>query len=180
MKNEEFRVEKFETMASEYPKDRDIASLVEQFPEIHARIISWIRDAIRDRAWRRVDKFVLVAAAVKAEGLGDVLVEILCSDIEQVNREDYVCILGDLREVDAVDCLTNLAERTILTDGPSYWLIQKIIGSLGDIGTHDAREYLLAMTKEPWPKVLRWHAAVELQIEDELGFDEDEMLGWSE
>jgi hypothetical protein len=32
------------------------------------------------------------------------------------------------------------------------------------------------MTADSWPNPIRWHAAVALRVEDELGFDEDLML----
>ncbi|WP_053743392.1 HEAT repeat domain-containing protein [Streptomyces sp. NRRL WC-3618] len=66
------------------------------------------------------------------------------------------------------------------SDGPLYALCVKAIQSLGEIGTPEANRFLKGIaTSEPsvWPAPLRWHAAEELGIEDELGFDEDEMLG---
>ncbi|MFB1048993.1 HEAT repeat domain-containing protein [Streptomyces chrestomyceticus] len=61
-------------------------------------------------------------------------------------------------------------------DTPAYWLCQKVIASLGEIGTPEALECLRRMTASSWPDAVRWHAAVELENEEELGFDEDRML----
>ncbi len=69
-----------------------------------------------------------------------------------------------------------VAEDSVDEDSPAYWLCQKVVFSLGEIGTPEAREHLRRMTTLSWPDVVRWHAAVELGVEDELGFDEEQML----
>ncbi|KOG90570.1 hypothetical protein ADK38_07970 [Streptomyces varsoviensis] len=85
-------------------------------------------------------------------------------------------ILGEIREVDAVACLFRVAEKSVSEDAPAYWLCQKVISSLGEIGTPEAYECIREMTAQSWPDIVRWHAAVEVGIEDELGFDESHML----
>lgn len=59
-------------------------------------------------------------------------------------------------------------------------LAERVDFLLAEIGTPDALRLLRGIaTSAPgeWPDPLRWHAAEELGIEDELGFDEDAMLG---
>lgn len=85
-------------------------------------------------------------------------------------------ILGEIQDVSAVTCLSRVAKRSVIEDAPAYWLCQKVIASLGEIGTPESLECVRRMTTQPWPNPVRWHAAVELEIEDELGFDEDQML----
>lgn len=70
-----------------------------------------------------------------------------------------------------------VADGSVGKDAPAYWLCQKVVSALGEIGTPDAFERIRQMTDQSWPDVVRWHAAVELGIEDELGFDEGRMLG---
>ena len=73
-----------------------------------------------------------------------------------------------------------LAHRGRGTDGPFFPVCIKGIQALGEIGTPDAEQFLKTLaTSAPgeWPDPLRWHAAEQLGIEDELGFDEDQMLG---
>jgi hypothetical protein len=97
-----------------------------------------------------------------------------------VNREDLVDMLGELRAPEGVDAISALIRERKRSDGPFFPLCVKGVQSLGEIGTPDALALLrgIAMsTPDEWPDPLRWHAAEQLGIEDELGFDEDEMLG---
>ncbi|MFX4295382.1 HEAT repeat domain-containing protein [Streptomyces bohaiensis] len=157
---------------------RDAMSIAAGNPEVTQLIASWIREAAHAGNWTRVDKFANLAAPLRAPGLGGALQEILDSDAVGFNREDFVEILGEIRETDAVACLCRVAEGSLGEDAPAYWLCQKVIASLAVIGTPEAFEGLRRMTTQSWPDVVRWHAAVELEVEDELGFDEDQMLGW--
>ncbi|MFD4754277.1 HEAT repeat domain-containing protein [Streptomyces sp. NPDC058426] len=156
---------------------RDARSIAAGRPEVTQLIASWIREAAHAGNWTRVDKFANLAAPLQAPGLGGALQEILDSDAVGFNKEDLVEILGEIRETDAVACLFRVAEGSVDEDAPAYWLCQKVISSLGEIGTPEALERLRRMTSQSWPDVVRWHAAVELGVEDELGFDEDQMLG---
>jgi hypothetical protein len=156
---------------------QDASGIAVLHPGLGKVITSWIREAASAENWTRVDKFANLAAALRVSGLSDVLQEILDSNAEGYNEEDLVDILGEIREPRAVASLFRVAERSVSKDAPAYWLCQKVISSLGEIGTPEASERLLQMTDKSWPNVVRWYAAVELQIEDELGFDEDRMLG---
>ncbi|MCE7078730.1 HEAT repeat domain-containing protein [Streptomyces sp. ST2-7A] len=156
---------------------RDARSIAAGHPEVPQLIASWIREAAQVGNWTRVDKFANLAAPLRAPGLGGALLEILDSDAAGFNKEDLVEILGEIRERDAVPCLFRVAEGSVDKDAPAYWLCQKVISSLGEIGTPEALECLRRMTSPSWPDVVRWHTAVELGIEDEFGFDEDQILG---
>ncbi|WP_091646088.1 hypothetical protein [Micromonospora pallida] len=148
-----------------------------EFPETVRSISGWIRDAAAVRDWRRVERFANLAAVLNAPGLGEVLQLILDADVRDgLNEEDLVDILGEVRAVAAAGTIFQVVKRSLESDAPAYWLSQKAIGALGDIDTEEARRYLREMTTESWPNPIRWHAAVDLCIEDELGFDEDSML----
>ena len=69
-----------------------------------------------------------------------------------------------------------VVRRSLESDAPAYWLCQKAIFSLSELGSDEAERYLREMTSDSWPDPIRWHAAVALCIEDELGFDEDSMV----
>jgi hypothetical protein len=159
--------------------ERDARIIATQHPEVVDAIVSWIREAAQAMDWQRVGKFANLAAHLRPPGLGAVLQEILDSDFHGapgLNAEDLVEILGEIGATDSVACLFRVAERSVSSDAPAYWLIQKVILSLGELGTPGALELLHAMTAPPWPDPVRWHAAVTLGIEDDLGFDEDRML----
>ncbi|MYZ40141.1 MULTISPECIES: HEAT repeat domain-containing protein [unclassified Streptomyces] len=156
---------------------RDSRFIAAKYPEVTQFIVSWIREAARAGNWARVDKFANLAAPLRVPGLGGALQEILDSDAMGFNKEDLVEILGEIHALDAVPCLFRVAECSVGEDAPAYWLCQKVISSLGEIGTPEALGCIRQMTAVLWPDAVRWHAAVELGIEEELGFDEDRMLG---
>ncbi|MFD7339630.1 HEAT repeat domain-containing protein [Streptomyces violascens] len=118
-----------------------------------------------------------MAAPLRVEGLGEVLQEILDSGAAGLNKEDLVDILGEIQEVGAVASLFRAAEGSVSQDAPAYWLCQKVISSLGEIGTPEALECIRRMAGRSWPDAIRWHPAVELGIENELGFGEGQTLG---
>lgn len=157
--------------------EREARSIADRHPEVSGSILCWIHEAVEAENWTRVDKFANLAASLGVDGLGGVLQNILELDISGINKEDLVDILGEIRSADSVIPLFRLAERSLDKDAPAYWLCQKVVSSLGEIGTPEALGRTRQMTSETWPDVVRWHAAVELGIEEELGFIEDEMLG---
>lgn len=166
-----------ESLVNGFLTERDARSIAELHPGLCDVIVSWIREAAHVGSWARVEKFANLAAPLRVAGLGEVLQEILDSDAAGMNKEDLVDILGEIREVGAATCLFRVAEGSASKDAPAYWLCQKVISSLGEIGTPEAFERIRQMTAQSWPDTVRWHAAVELGIEDELGFGEDQMLG---
>ncbi|MER5333984.1 HEAT repeat domain-containing protein [Micromonospora sp. NPDC002717] len=166
-----------ESLVNGFVTERDARSIAELHPGLCGKIVPWIREAAHAGNWSRVGKFANLAAPLRVAGLGEVLQEILVQDAAGLNKEDLVDILGEIREADAVTCLFRVAERSVSKDAPAYWLCQKVISSLGEIGTPEALDHIRQMAAQSWPDAVRWHAAVELGIEGELGFDEREMLG---
>ncbi|TDD54487.1 hypothetical protein E1263_26970 [Kribbella antibiotica] len=148
-----------------------------EYPEVISSIAGWIREAAAREDWRMVERFANLAAPLAPPGVGEVLRELLDADIDQLNNEDVVDILGELRAVEAASSLFRAVERSLESDAPAYWLCQKAIGSLRDLETDEANDYLRTLTAATWPGPIRWYAAEALQIEDELGFAEDQMLG---
>jgi hypothetical protein len=147
-----------------------------EYPEVKESIVDWIRESSAAQDWRRVERLANLAAPLRAPGLGEALRDLLDANIAELNNEDIVDILGEIRETRAANSIFRLVERSVTSDAPSYWLCQKAILSLSDVDTDEAKGYLRAMTAANWPRPIRWHAAVALQIEDKLGFDEDHML----
>ncbi|MFF4607407.1 hypothetical protein ACFY12_32305 [Streptomyces sp. NPDC001339] len=176
-RSEQLQVEIVESLGNGFITEQVARSLAERHPELCDDIVSWIREAAHAENWTRVDKFANLAAPLRVAGLGAALQEILDSDAVGFNAEDLVDILGEIQEVGAVTCLFHVAERSVSEDAPAYWLCQKVTSSLGEIGTPEAHDHLRRMTAPSWPNTVRWHAAVELGAEEELGFDEDQMLG---
>lgn len=169
--------DRVKSLVTGFLTERDSRSISELHPGLRSAIVSWIREAAYAENWTRVEKFASLAAPLRVEGLGEVLQEILDSGAAGLNKEDLVDILGEIREVGAVSSLFRVAEGSLSKDAPAYWLCQKVIASLGEIGTPEALGRIRQMTAQSWPDAIRWHAAVELGIEDELGFDEVQMLG---
>lgn len=159
---------------------QDARNIAASYPEVPDVIVSWIREAAQNEDWDKVGKFANLAAHFNPPGLGETLQGILESSARhsvKLNKEDLVDILGEIGAVGSVQSIFRVAEESAEADAPAYWLIQKAILALGEIGTPEADECLRAMTEPAWAAPVRWHAAVMLGIEDDLGFDEDEMLG---
>lgn len=172
----EARVGVVDSLAHGFITKERAGEIAIEFPEIVPLVAGWIQQAADAQDWRRVERLANLAARFPAPGLGAVLTDLLDANIPELNTEDVVDILGEIREVAAADSLFRVVERSIESDSPAYWLSQKAIGSLSDLKTNEANDHLRAMTDKSWPDPIRWHAAVALGIEDELGFDEDEML----
>ncbi|MFF9691142.1 hypothetical protein [Streptomyces sp. NPDC014623] len=78
--------------------------------------------------------------------------------------------------------ISRVFEEEIDGDAPGYWLCKKCIAALGAVHfalqgarASDAADFLRQVATGDYPNQLKWEAAVELGIEDDLGFDEDEM-----
>ena len=149
-------------------------------PESRTRILDWLRNLSAEGDWRRFERLAGVAVHLHPDGLAPVLASVLTSGVPGVNAEDLVDMLGELRAPEAVEVISSLVQGRKDSDGPLYALCVKGIQSLGETGTTEANRFLKGVaTSDPsaWPAPLRWHAAEELGIEDELGFCEDERLG---
>lgn len=151
-------------------------------PAARQRVLDWLRIASTEGDWRRFERLASLALHLHPEGLGPVLAAVLVSGPPGVNTEDLVDLLGELRAPEGVEPVATLVRERKSTDGPYFTFSVKALQTLGEIGTPEAVEFLRSIaTGDPatWPDPLRWHAAEELGIEDELGFDEERMLGGS-
>ncbi|PWI17217.1 hypothetical protein DI272_25930 [Streptomyces sp. Act143] len=178
---ESARVERVEAILTGGYIGRDkAAEVAAKVPEARDRILGWLGAAADAEDWRRFERLAAAAVHLHPDGLAPILVRALAADATGVNSEDLVDMLGELRAPEAVEAIGRLVHRRRDVDGPFFPLCIKGIQALGEIGTPDAEQFLTTVaTSAPgeWPDPLRWHAAEQLGIEDELGFDEDEMLG---
>jgi hypothetical protein len=159
------------------PVTAEVAEVVqERFPEAAGSLERWIRSAAEARDWRRVERFANLGAAWRTPGLGSAIIHVLEANFDGLNQEDLVDILGEIGAVDAAGTIFRVVNRSLESDAPTYWLSQKAILALSELETDEADRYLREMTADSWPNPIRWHAAVALRVEDELGFDEDLML----
>ncbi|MFD3626595.1 hypothetical protein [Streptomyces sp. NPDC058698] len=151
-----------------------------EIPEVRTRVLGWLRTVSEAKDWRRFERLAGVAVHLRPDGLAPLLTSVLVSRPSGVNTEDLVDMLGELRAPEGVEPISSLVQERKDTDGPFFSFCAKGIQALGEIGGAEAERFLRSVAvSEPgaWPNPLRWHAAEELGIEDELGFDEDDMLG---
>ncbi|MFF5155335.1 hypothetical protein ACFY3N_03500 [Streptomyces sp. NPDC000348] len=151
-----------------------------EIPEVRSRVLGWLRTVAEAGDWRRFERLAGVAVHLRPDGLAPLLASVLVSRPSGVNTEDLVDMLGELRAPEGVEPISSLVREGKDTDGPFLSFCVKGIQALGEIGGAEAERFLRSVAvSEPgtWPDPLRWHAAEELGIEDELGFDEDDVLG---
>lgn len=151
-------------------------------PVARQRVLDWLRITSAEGDWRRFERLTALALHLHPEGLGPILAAVLVTRPTGVNTEDLVDLLGELRAPEGVEPVAALVRERKSTDSPYFTFCVKALQTLGEIGTPEAVGFLRGIaTGDPaaWPDPLRWHAAEELGIEDELGFDEDRMLGGS-
>ncbi|MEU7159868.1 hypothetical protein AB0A98_26040 [Streptomyces chrestomyceticus] len=113
--------------------EQDARAVADQYPDTYGSIVLWIREAADAGDWTRVGKFTNLAAPLRAAGLDAVVQGILDSGAPGCNAEDLVEILGG-GGGSAVACLFRVAERSVSEDAPAYWLCQKVIAALGEMG----------------------------------------------
>ncbi|SOD60134.1 hypothetical protein SAMN06297387_10225 [Streptomyces zhaozhouensis] len=149
----------------------------ESFPDAPQRIVGWLRLLTNEEEWATFNRFALLAAEFAPPGLVDVLRPVLQAAPTAANQEGLVEILGDLADPAATSTVIAYFDRTWPQETPFYSSSVKALEALGAIGTEEAQSFLRSLAEDHGkPAPLRWYAAVELQIEDELGFDEDTML----
>lgn len=147
-----------------------------QFPTANERIVPLMRMLAQRSDWDRFNDLENIAAYLNdVPDLDEVLIDVVRSGEGEGYLEDHIEILGELAKPTAVDTIIQVFTEREHSDGPAYWLCLKCIQALGSIGTPPAREFLRSIAEGDHPPRLKWEAAVDLQIEDELGFDEDEM-----
>ncbi|MEE1756764.1 hypothetical protein [Streptomyces sp. SP18CS02] len=140
-------------------------------------VLDWLGVCAARGEWTRFGRLAALAAELHPRGLGELLAPVIASGEAGAVLEDLVDIAGQVRAAAAVPALAGLIDSRGETDAPYFPLCVKCVESLGEIGTEEANAALRAVATGAYPDPLRWHAAVELGIEDDLGFDEDEMLG---
>ncbi|GLI00451.1 hypothetical protein [Phytohabitans aurantiacus] len=156
------------------PVTAEVARAVqERCPEVVDSLERWISAAAAAGDWRRVERFANLGAKLQAPGLDRVIMDLLEANHAGLNQEDLVDILGEIMAVDSASVIFGIVKRSIESDAPAYWLCQKAILALSELESDEASRYLKEMTADSWPNLIRWHAAVALCVEDELGFDED-------
>lgn len=156
--------------------DEVVYAVQGRFPGAVDSVERWIRVAAAACDWGKVERFANLGAKLHAPGLSRVIMDLLETNHAGLNQEDLVDILGELMAADAAGVIFRVVKRSLESDAPAYWLCQKAILALSELDSDEARRYLTEMTTDSWPGLIRWHAAVALCIEDELGFDEDSMM----
>lgn len=164
-------------IAKGYLDDEETAELARDFPEAASEVLGLLRELAAAREWPQFVRYAGLAAHLHPDGLADVIVPVIAEQRPTGDYEDLVEILGELRAAEAVPAVVALLTARYAAEAPYFSLSVKCIYALGTIGTAEANKALRAIATGDWPNPLRWNAAVELRIEDELGFDEDDMLG---
>lgn len=150
---------------------------LEEIPTAYDSIVDWLKEAKNAGDHTRFHALVNFAALLTPPGMPDVLIPIVESQEKGYLLEDIVEILGELESSEAVAAISTLLKKKSHGDEIDQSLCIKCIHALANIDTSEARSTLKDMTHENYPDILRWYAAFELEIEEELGFNEDEMTG---
>ena len=149
-----------------------------QLPGAGVRIASLLRMLAQRPDWIRFNALENIAVDLSdAPGLDRVLIDVVRSGEGAGYLEDRIEILGEFATPAAVEAITQVFTGRVHSDGPAYWLCLKCVQALGNIGSSPAKAFLRDIAEGEHPPRLKWEAAVELGIEDLLGFDEDEMCG---
>ncbi|MGP4101389.1 hypothetical protein [Nonomuraea sp. KM90] len=171
-------IDKVDSLIDGYISPERAQEISKRYPAVSSTVVKWIKESAAQRNWRRVERFANLAAALNVTGLGSAVIELVDSDVKGLDYEDLIDILGEIREEASANSMFRLAERSREHDAPTFWLCQKVILSLSELDTDEARDKLRMMTTAAWPSAVRWHAAVALGIEEQLGFVEEHMLGY--
>lgn len=153
-----------------------VREVLAELPALPGELSGWMRSSAESGDWRRLELLSAVAVHADPESVRDILPGVLDSGRPGMDREAFVDMLGEVRAVTAIPAVVRLARSSATDGGPYYSLTLRCIAALGEIDSTGARDALLELTASGWPDPVRWHAAVELGIEEDLGFDEDEML----
>lgn len=130
--------------------------------------------------WVRFNTFINLAVWLQPEALGKLLASVLKSQPYGVNVDDVVEILGEVRKLDAIPAISKVFEGRWPLEDPGHSFSIKCILAIKDIGGESADKLLRDVATGDYPNTLKWHAAEELDITEELGFDEEEMLSSSD
>lgn len=145
-------------------------------PGVEGGILHLLRWLAMSRDWNRFVLYANLAVHLHPDGLGEVISKALGAEGFNGVGEDLVDILGELNYEPGVPVVLQYLKRSIPGDSPYYSISEKCVHVLGELNSLDAKKALRELTSNSWPDPIRWHAAVELEIEDDLGFDEAIML----
>lgn len=173
-----------EVLGQGYIGETSASRVASALPDISVRIGELLSSADGDGDWQTFTTLANLARWVSPAGLAEQLIPVLEKRPQGVNKEDLVEILGEIESAAAVPTVIHVFHEELDNDGPAYWTCKKCIAALGTVhfalgDEHDggASAFLRQVATGDYPKPLKWEAAVELGIEDDLGFDEDEMTG---
>lgn len=162
-----------------------VREALNRVPRARHEIVEWIEQSIDDGDSGRFRSLVNFATAAKFADmlepvdLDRLIIPLVVNREEQYLLEDLVEILGELESVDAVEAVAGLFEERCVNaanDLINQSLCLKCIYALSSIDTDEARGVLRGIAIGAYPNILRWHAACQLDIDGELGFDKDEMV----
>lgn len=156
---------------------REVDNVIAAFPQAQECVVEWINEAIDCRDLGKYHTLVNFAVHIKPPGLAEILIKLIKERDEKYLLEDVAEMLGELGSMEAVDALSSLLNERARFDAAEDALCLKCIWSLAAIDTEKSRASLMKIAIGNYPDLLKWHAAYELQIEEELGFDEDSMTG---
>lgn len=101
----EARVDIVDSLARGFMSKEHAEEIAVEFPDAVLLPAGWIQQAADAQDWRRVERLANLAARFPAPGLGAVLTDLLDANISELNTEDLVDILGEIRETAAADSL---------------------------------------------------------------------------
>ncbi|MER5969443.1 HEAT repeat domain-containing protein [Streptomyces sp. NPDC002055] len=161
-----------------YSREERQRRVESRLPDARERIAFLMRRLAQRSDWSRFNTLENIAADLRdVPDLDRVLIDVVRSGEGPGYLEDHIEILGELAHPAAVDDIIRVFTEREHSGGPSSGLRLKCIQALGSMGGPSARDFLRGIAEGNHPPRLKWEAAVELGIEDELGFDEDEMCG---
>jgi hypothetical protein len=131
-------------------------------PEAGARILGWLRDMAEARDWSRFGRFAAIGVHLHPVGLAPILLSVLALRLREVNTDDLVDMLGELRSPEAVGPLARLLGERHDAGHLSFSLGSACVRAMGEIGTPGAERELREIVSGDWPQELRECAADEL------------------
>lgn len=134
-------------------------------PVAESRILSWLRDMAEARDWARFGRFAAIGVHLHPVGLAPILLSVLALRVREVNTEELVGMLGELRSPEAVGPLARLLREYHGkdTDQSSRSLSGACVRAMGEIGTPGAERELREIVTGDWPQELKECAADELE-----------------
>ncbi|MBU7600363.1 HEAT repeat domain-containing protein [Streptomyces sp. P38-E01] len=158
-------------------KPTNTQEALDAIPTTRERIVDWLTEARNSGDTLKFHTLANFAVYLNPPGMAEVLIPIIENREEGYLLEDIVEILGELESAKAVAPVALLLNSRAQGDEIDQSLCLKCINALAIIDTNEARATLEGIALGDNPNLLRWHAALALEIEEELGFDEDLMTG---